>query len=399
MTGRAHGNRERPAQARNSPEGIEIHVGNADTRRMHLPMPAAGGPGAEHGAGLRRDDLGPDSVDWGIMLRSLMAIWGVGATFFLVIFIASPPPLAAAGRLLGIDVIGFALLGMLYAGRERLPRWTPDVCAYVLYLAVGGIILIYQDIDSPYGLFYLWLSVHSFYFLPWKRAAPQVAFIAADYAVCLLVIPGRDFPIMRWTITVLTTGVTCTMVALLRARVNALVDRLSDAACADPLTGLRNRRAYDEVVAQEMARAERNGQSFALVLGDIDHFKRVNDQFGHPAGDDVLRRVSAQLRHSARKVDVAARLGGEEFALVLPNTNAFGAYVVAERTRRNLRAAFLGEPTAVTMSFGLACYPTDAGDAEALFAAADLALLRAKREGRDRSVVYSRIGGEPAAPR
>ncbi len=366
---------------------------------MRGPRTAAGGTGDGSGAAPRRDDLEPDSLDWGIMLRSLMAIWGIASTLFLIILIASPPPLGAAHQLLGIDVIGLALLGMLYAGRERLPRWTPDVCAYVLYMLVGGSIVIYQDIDSPYGFFYLWLSVHSFYFLPWRRAAPQVAFIAVDYAVCLLVIPGPDFPVMRWTITVLTTAVTCTMVALLRARVNALVDRLSDQACVDPLTGLRNRRAYDEVMAMEIARADRSGQSFALVLGDIDHFKQVNDQFGHPVGDDVLRRVAALLRHSDRKMDVAARLGGEEFVLVLPNTNAFGAYVVAERTRRNLRAAFLGEPMAVTMSFGVACYPADGHDAETLFAAADVALLRAKRGGRDRSEPYSALEGVPVAPR
>ena len=348
---------------------------------------------------LAHEELGPQSLDWEIMLRSLMMIWGVGATFFMVMLAISPPRPAVAEDLLGINIISFALLGMLYAGRERLPRWTPDVCAYVLYLVVGGIIVIYQDVDSPYGFFYLWLSVHSFYFLPWKRAAPQVAFIALDYAVCLAVIPGPGLPIMRWTITMLTIGVTCTMVALLRQRVNGLVDRLSAAARVDPLTGLANRRAYDEAVAHEIARSDRSGQPFALVLGDIDHFKRINDEYGHPTGDAVLRRVATQLEQSERKVDMAARLGGEEFALLLPNTNGFGAYLVAERTRRNLAAALSERPPAVTMSFGIACYPNDGKDAPSLFRAADTALLRAKRQGRNQSVVYSRLGGDPVSPR
>ena len=376
---------------------MEILVQPADSSGMHRPNPELGAGDDLYAA--RRNDLDPESVDWEIMLRSLMVIWGIGATFFLIMLVASPPPLAAGNELLGIDVIGFALLGMLYAGRERLPRWTPDVCAYLLYLVVGGIIVLYQEVDTPYGFLYLWLSVHSFYFLPWRRAAPQIAFIAVDYAVCLVVIPGPDFPIMRWTITVLTTVVTCTMVALLRARVNRLVDRLSDAARADPLTGLRNRRAYDEVLAQEIERSDRSGQPFALVLGDIDHFKWVNDRHGHPVGDDVLRRVALELRRSERKVDVAARLGGEEFALVLPNTNAFGAHVVAERVRRNLQAAFLDGPAAVTMSFGIACYPTDSRDPAELFKAADAALMVAKKEGRNRSVVYCRLGGDPVSPR
>jgi diguanylate cyclase (GGDEF)-like protein len=356
--------------------------------REHEAVPARG-----------RDVLDRDNVDWEVMLRSLMVIWGVGATFFLVILLISPPPLAASNELLGIDVIGFALLGMLYAGRDRLPRWTPDVCAYVLYLVVGGIIVLYQDVETPYGFFYLWLSVHAFYFLPWRRAAPQVAFIGVDYAVCLLVIPGPSFPLMRWTITMLTIGVTCTMVAHLRQRVHALVGRLSDAARADPLTGLPNRRAYDEVISHELARSDRSGQPFALVLGDIDHFKRVNDEYGHPTGDDVLCRVAAELKRSERRVDVAARLGGEEFALVLPNTNGFGAYLVAERTRRSLQTAFQGRTPSVTMSFGVACYPGDGSDTSSLFNAADAALMRAKREGRDRTVVYSSLGGDPVAPR
>ncbi len=345
------------------------------------------------------EDLDRESVDWEIMLRSLMVIWGVGATFFLAMLLVSPPPLELANELLGIDVIGFALLGMLYAGRERLPRWTPDVCAYVLYVVVGGIILIYQDVDSPYGFFYLWLSLHSFYFLPWRRAAPQVAFIAVDYAVCLAVIPGPELPIMRWTITMLTIGVTCTMVALLRLRVNALVTRLSADARVDPLTGLHNRRSYDEAIGLEVARSERSRQPFALVLGDIDHFKRINDEYGHPTGDAVLRKVAIQLRQSERRADMAARLGGEEFALLLPNTNGFGAYIVAERTRRNLQAAFAQRPPAVTMSFGIAVYPNDGKDASTLFRAADTALLRAKRQGRNQSVVYSRLGGDPVSPR
>ena len=347
----------------------------------------------------RQEDLDPQSVDWGIMLRSLMVIWGAGATFFLVMLLVSPPPLASGNTMLGIDLIGFALLGMLYAGRDRLPRWTPDVCAYLLYIVVGGIIVIYQEVDSPYGFFYLWLSVHSFYFLTWKRAAPQVAFIALDYGVCLAFIPGREFPIMRWTITMLTVVVTCTMVALLRRRVNALVDRLSAVARVDPLTGLPNRRAYDEALSQEIARSDRSALPFALVLGDIDHFKRINDEYGHTTGDDVLRRVAVELQRSERRVDMAARHGGEEFALVLPNTNRFGAYIVAERTRRNLQAAFAGGPPGVTMSFGIAVYPEDGGDATSLFGAADTALLRAKRQGRNQSVVYSRLGADPVSPR
>lgn len=351
-----------------------------------------GEPGPGVGSGpdvLTPSALTRDSADWGIMLRSLVAIWALGATFFLVVLLRSSPPDGGRAVLLCCDLIGFTVLGMLMTGREGLPPWTPDVCAYLLYLVVGGIVFAYRDPDSPYALFYLWLSVHSFYFLPWRRAAPQVGFIAVDYAASLLAMPGPTFPVLRWAVTVLTTIVICTLVALLKTRVDACVARLSGAARTDPLTGLRNRRAYDELLDGEIARADRTGRSFALVVGDLDHFKWVNDRFGHPTGDVVLRRVAAELEQADRRVDVAARLGGEEFALLLPDTDAEGAHLVAERVRQRIRRAFHQDPVPMTMSFGIACYPDDGADAEALFGAADSALMAAKHQGRDRAVVYS----------
>jgi diguanylate cyclase (GGDEF)-like protein len=351
--------------------------------------PAGGAPapdGASDGPATR-PAIDRDNADWEIMLRSLMVIWSLAAIFLLVAPLVSSPPMDIRTNLLRFGLVAVTVLGMLVIGRERLPNWTPDLCAYLLYLIVGGIISTYQDPDTPYAFLYLWLSVHSFYFQPWRRAAPQVAFIAADYAVSLLAMPGAGFPVLRWAVTVLTTAVICTMVALLRARVDVLVGRLAGVARTDPLTGLRNRRAYDEIFEIELARADRTDQPLSLIVGDIDHFKAVNDRFGHPTGDVVLRRVAAVLEQSERRVDAAIRLGGEEFALLLPGTDAHGAYRVAQRVRENLRRAFHRDTLPVTMSFGIACCPTHGRDAEALFQAADTALLEAKARGRDRAVV------------
>ena len=342
------------------------------------------GSGPDRGA-LRRGD-----PDWGIMLRSLVAMWGICAVFFLLVLLTTRPPGGARTALLCADIIGFVLLGIVMAGRDRLPSWTPDVCAYLLYLVVGAMITGYQDPDSPYAKAYLWLVVHAFYFLPWRRAAPQVAFIAVNYAVSLIAMPGNVFPFQRWAIMVLTTVVICTLVALLRARVDALVARLGDAARTDPLTGLRNRRGYEEVLDLEIARSDRTGQAFSLIVGDIDHFKNVNDELGHPVGDRVLKRVAAELASTGRRMDSVARIGGEEFALILPATDPEGAYLLAERLRLNVGRAFRRNPVPVTMSFGNAGYPEDGDDADGLFSAADAALLLAKTLGRDRAVVYSR---------
>lgn len=321
------------------------------------------------------------------MLQSLEFVWGVGAAFFLFVLLFGWAPAGASTVLLCVDVIGFTVLGLLVVGHDHLPAWTPDLCAYLFYLVVGGVIFAYGDPDSAVAFFYLWLSVHSFYFLPWPRAAPQVGFIAVDYAVSVWAI-GTAFPALRYTITMLTTTVICALVALLRARVDVLVTSLAGVARTDPLTGLPNRRAYDELIDSEIARADRTGDGLALVMADVDHFKRINDRFGHPVGDAVLQQVADHLRRSGRRADVAARVGGEEFVLVLPNTDAQGAVLVAERLRMSLRRSFAREPLQVTMSFGIASYPGDGSDAPALFQAADTALLAAKTDGRDRVVVY-----------
>jgi diguanylate cyclase (GGDEF)-like protein len=332
------------------------------------------------------------------MLRSLMVIWAVGATFFLAVLLIGNPPPGSAAILASSDIVAFAVLGMLSLGRDRLPRWTPDLCAYLLYVALGGIILTYQDPVSPYAFLYLWLAVHSFYFLPWRRALPQVPFIAVTYAFFLWAIPGPTFPSLFWAVTVLTAVVICTLVALLRARVDALVSRLREVARTDPLTGLRNRRAYDELIELEIARSRRTGRPFALVVGDLDHFKRVNDRFGHPTGDIALRRVAAELDNAGRRTDSVARLGGEEFALLFTETDADAAYVVAERVRLAITRAFRRDRFRMTMSFGIACFPDDGDDSLTLFQAADAALLAAKAKGRDRTVIYGRHSDIKATP-
>lgn len=157
--------------------------------------------------------------------------------------------------------------------------------------------------------------------------------------------------------------------------------RLAEAAQTDGLTGLRNRRALQEGLVAGMDECERKGLPFSLILLDVDEFKSYNDRFGHPAGDEALRRVARLISDAARKEDVAARYGGEEFAILLPDTNALGAMAVAERLRKSLEAA-PWELRRITASFGLATV-RNGGSPEQLVADADAALFRAKRAGRN----------------
>ena len=174
------------------------------------------------------------------------------------------------------------------------------------------------------------------------------------------------------------------VVALDNARLHRIVERQ---ALVDGLTGLANRRQCEETLASELARVERFGGSLAVVVADLDWFKDVNDRYGHPAGDAILREVAGLLQETLRDVDLAGRWGGEEFLLILPGTDLAGGARVAERIRLALAGRIAlsadGTPIPVTASFGVAATPP-AGTASELFAAADAALYEAKRAGKNR---------------
>ena len=168
-----------------------------------------------------------------------------------------------------------------------------------------------------------------------------------------------------------------------------LFDQTERLATTDGLTGLTNHRAFQERLDDHLAQALRYGKRVSLLLGDIDHFKSVNDTYGHPAGDAVLRGVARTLAKEARNTDVVARYGGEEFAIVMPETDAAGAMVIAERIREKVgQLVFDTEqgPLRVTLSLGVATYPEDGQQKAALVERADGCLYHAKRHGRNRSV-------------
>jgi diguanylate cyclase (GGDEF)-like protein len=172
--------------------------------------------------------------------------------------------------------------------------------------------------------------------------------------------------------------------------------RVATQASTDSLTGLANRRMFDEELALEWRRADRVGNSLALVLLDLDDFKRVNDAHGHQAGDAVLRVVGEVLGSGVRQVDLAGRYGGEEFALILPETDLAGAHRLAERLREALENAAAqlpsGEELTTTASFGVAV-KGDLPAAEDLVAAADQELYAAKNAGKNR--VMPKLAGPP----
>ena len=162
----------------------------------------------------------------------------------------------------------------------------------------------------------------------------------------------------------------------------------------DGLTGLFVRRYFDARVDEEIERARRYGQAFAVVMIDIDDFKHLNDTHGHLIGDRVLREVAAAVKGELRGVDTAARYGGEELVIILPRTELVAAFALAERVRariadRRIAVGADGPVLSVTASFGIAAYPDSGlGSAEDLVRRADRALYRAKRSGKNRVELY-----------
>jgi len=174
-----------------------------------------------------------------------------------------------------------------------------------------------------------------------------------------------------------------------RKRIARLTARIDDANRTDPLTGLINRRAFEELLELELERATRSDRPLSVIVGDIDGFRSVNEQHGHEVGDTALQSVAHNALKWKRRIDVAARIGGEEFALLLPETDERGAFIVAERLRRATHRNFAESAVGVRFSFGVATAPGHGTDGVRLLLAADRATAAAKDLGGDRTVIYS----------
>ena len=191
---------------------------------------------------------------------------------------------------------------------------------------------------------------------------------------------------------------------LIEDELAAANQRLKALAGQDALTGLANRRSFDEALTREFRRAEREDRTLALIQIDVDRFKAFNDLYGHPAGDDCLRRVGEAISKSARRAgDVAARVGGEEFAVLLPDANAAVAHAIASRLVQDVLRLAIEHKGAdagfVTISIGVAAIEHRQSDdtQEALVLEADRALYQAKKNGRNRVVLASHVA-EPHGP-
>lgn len=316
--------------------------------------------------------------------RVQAAMWAAAGSLCAVGVLLAQP---IGGRLLGFGLLtgGAALMAAGLHLRTSRPPSIRTLQAINALASSAACLAIGLDGDPTRAteVILLWPALYSAYFFSGRALIVQLLIIGVGFGIVSL-IGGMEGEATVRIVNILgaVAGVAA-VVWLMRLRLESTLSRLRKAAKTDALTSLLNRRGFDAVLERELHRSSEREQPLTLVVGDLDHFKGVNDGYGHDVGDRVLVRVGAALQAGVRDGDVVARIGGEEFAIVLPGTGAAEAGEVVERLRAEITAAHDEEAGHLSMSFGIAEYPSIGHDRLSLLQSADRALYAAKAAGRD----------------
>jgi diguanylate cyclase (GGDEF)-like protein len=321
---------------------------------------------------------------WLFLIGSAMTIVGIGL----------PHARQADIRGFWVMAAGTALAGSLILhNSHRISRRGYEACMLVASLTITlSLYLNGERHGAPSAgnqVLYVWVALYSGHFFSRAATAVQLSAITVFYAVVLFLDHSGSVALTRWVITVGMVTAAAVIVQYLKLHNDELLERLAAAARTDSLTGLANRQGFDEAIERELARARRTGRPTTLIIADIDHFKDINDRVGHAAGDAALRVVGATARKIARTTDTAARIGGDEFAIILPDTDAEGAFLFAERMRKGVMNPSPHQHDSLTMSLGIAESDVDGRAPDPLIRAADRALYQAKELGRNQTVAAS----------
>jgi diguanylate cyclase (GGDEF)-like protein/putative nucleotidyltransferase with HDIG domain len=317
---------------------------------------------------------------------------GIFASLALLLVVLAVLPGADAPVLarLGIPVACALAALALKVNSDRIGPSTLYAAATLGTLLVSATMLIADDAALSGELLYAWLALYAAYFFPIRQAVFQLVLMSVAYLGVLLETVAAHDVVASWITLVAVIFPVGVVLRVVRGGVTQLVRSLAEAARTDPLTQLKNRLALDLEVDEQLASARRAGQQLSILIGDLDHFKYVNDQLGHRAGDVALVRVARILSSHRRAGETVARTGGEEFTLLLPNTSEHDAYLAAERMRTAVAGEFASDPVPLTFSFGVANFPDHGSSADAVTESADQALYAAKALGRNRSIIFNR---------
>jgi diguanylate cyclase (GGDEF)-like protein len=339
-----------------------------------------------YGPSLTDDDAGVERYtrDPGVMARSLSYIFAAGAAISLATLAIPTDTPTDAQRVVTQALCGLGIAGFLFAFGRSLPRWTFNVFVACATLLIEWNIYASGDATSPYAAFYFWVSIYAFYFLPRREAAVQTAFIVVAYAALLSEVPDPgNASVLRWAITMGALVVGGALIGTLQERITTLARAMR----TDPDTGLLNRRGLREALDTELDRARRRGANLSVLVARVDGHRPLSTGAG--TGVEIVERVAREAAAAKRGMDQAARLGPAEIAVAMPECDAHGAYLAAERLRAAVHGALAGLPSSVTVSLGVATYPDHGATAEAVLHAAAQGVAAAEQLGRDRTVIYN----------
>ena len=272
----------------------------------------------------------------------------------------------------------------------RRPQVLPDffwlVAPFMATAIISGLNLMTRDASTGSQLFYLWPVLYAANFLSRRVIYVNLAAVLVCEALVVLVALGAKDAFADWAAMALALTMTAVVVVTLRERADQLLRRVEGQALADPLTGLANRRSFDDELHTAGAWAERTGRPLALITVDLDYFKAINDTYGHAAGDRALQAVAGALRAVAERDEVVARLGGDEFVMLL-RADQPGALRTTSALL-DIVAGLTDLPSGPPgLSIGVAVLPDHATTVADLLAASDTALYEAKSRGRGQVAV------------
>jgi diguanylate cyclase (GGDEF)-like protein len=293
-----------------------------------------------------------------------------------------------------LGALAWGLSAMFLLDWPRVPRWIMPASTYLAPAVVAALTQASGGTGSPTRLYVFLVLVFAASFLTTRQAIIVATLCGFGWAVPVFATHGVAgglaetaiaLPIFFIIGAVLIGG--RTLLAAMHDDAQRDADRLAVDAATDPLTGLANQRTFQDGLRAELSRARRHGTPVAVALIDVDHFKEVNDTCGHGVGDRVLTTIAQLLQEALRAEDLLARIGGDEFAVVLPAADANAAAAALERARRTIARAQIAEGASVSISVGI-CDTQHATDAEALTRRADGALYWSKENGRNRVSTY-----------
>ena len=321
------------------------------------------------------------------MARALMYLLvAVGTAVVASVLIPNAPLHDEQGVPVLAGVAYAAAIGVFF-GFERLPNWGLHALLMGVTALIAWSIYATGEPGAPYLIFFTWVAIYAAFFFGPVGAGLQIAVMITAYAVALVLLDDPTNPALHWALTASALILLAAAIQALLARIERLVDRLTDIGRADSVTGLHNATAFTEMLDNEVERARRSGNRLGVVIGELDDFAPVVSGPLPASQHQLLASVGAIFRDTPRQIDMAARLGGGRFALLLPYTDEHGAFLLAERIRGRVTPIEGGR---THMSFGVAGFPRSGASAHAVFQAAERGLVEAQEAGGDRVMVFQR---------